>query len=63
MTYIDFVRAGVGLPSIWDHLTGQIYLGGEAFVQRMATLAKENPTHLKCPVRSVARKLFPYHGM
>ena len=29
--YIDFVRAGVGLPSIWESLKNQIYLGGEAF--------------------------------
>lgn len=32
--YIDFVRAGVGLPSIWTELRNQIYLGGEEFVQR-----------------------------
>ena len=49
MKYIDFVRAGVGLPSIWNQLTGQIYLGGEAFVQRMATLAKEKSDPLEVP--------------
>ena len=49
MKYIDFVRSGVGLPSIWNQLTGQIYLGGEAFVQRMATLAKEKPGQLEVP--------------
>ena len=49
MKYIDFVRAGVGLPSIWDQLTGQIYLGGEAFVQRMATLTKEKSDPLEVP--------------
>ncbi|BCB26145.1 hypothetical protein SKTS_10310 [Sulfurimicrobium lacus] len=32
--YRDFVRVGVGLPSIWDKLEGQIFLGGEAFIQR-----------------------------
>ena len=32
--YIDFVRAGVGLPSIWDNLQHQIYLGGENFIKR-----------------------------
>lgn len=31
--YIDYVRAGVGLPSVWDQLTGQIYLGSEEFVR------------------------------
>jgi REP element-mobilizing transposase RayT len=30
--YIDFVRAGVGLPSVWDQLQGQIYLGSETFI-------------------------------
>ena len=33
--YLDFVRAGVGLPSVWDDLKGQIYLGSEAFIERM----------------------------
>lgn len=31
--YIDFVRAGVGLPSLWGALNGQIYLGSEDFVR------------------------------
>lgn len=35
--YQDFVRAGVGLPSVWDDLQGQIYLGNEAFIKRMQT--------------------------
>jgi len=30
--YINFVREGVGLPSIWSHLQNQIFLGSEAFV-------------------------------
>lgn len=33
--YRDFVRAGVGLPGVWDDLQGQIYLGSTAFIQRM----------------------------
>lgn len=37
--YIDFVRAGVGLPSLWSQLHGQIYLGGERFLKRMQELA------------------------
>ena len=40
--YIDFVRAGVGLPSIWGNLRNQIYLGDEAFVTRMQALNPEN---------------------
>ena len=30
--YVNFVREGVGLPSIWSHLQNQIFLGSEAFV-------------------------------
>jgi putative transposase len=33
--YADHVRAGVGLPSVWAELSGQIYLGDEKFVARM----------------------------
>jgi putative transposase len=33
--YADHVRAGVGLPSVWTELSGQIYLGDEKFVARM----------------------------
>ncbi|MFV2032115.1 MAG: transposase [Gammaproteobacteria bacterium] len=32
--YIDFVRQGIGLPSIWENLRKQIFLGGEAFVDQ-----------------------------
>ncbi len=33
--YWDFVRVGVGLPGVWEHLKGQIYLGSEVFIERM----------------------------
>ena len=29
--YVDHVRAGVGLPSVWDDLQDQLYLGDETF--------------------------------
>lgn len=32
--YIDFVREGVGLPSIWGNLRKQVFLGDEAFVDQ-----------------------------
>lgn len=32
--YVEFVRDGVGLPSIWDDLRGQVFLGDEDFVRR-----------------------------
>ena len=37
--YVDFVRAGVGLPSLWDQLRGQVFLGGDAFLKRMQKLS------------------------
>ena len=33
--YMDFVCAGVGLPSLWADLRNQIFLGSEEFVARM----------------------------
>ncbi len=43
------MRAGIGLPSIWKNLTGQIYLGGEAFVQQMMALAEDKSSELEVP--------------
>ena len=33
--YVGFVRAGMGLPSVWTELRNQIYLGSERFTDRM----------------------------
>lgn len=33
--YIDFVRAGVGLPPVWENLKYQIYLGNDEFAEKM----------------------------
>ncbi len=33
--YIDFVRAGVGLPPVWGNLKYQMYLGSDEFVESM----------------------------
>jgi REP element-mobilizing transposase RayT len=33
--YAEFVQDGVRGPRIWDQLTGQVFLGSEAFVQSM----------------------------
>ena len=33
--YVDFIRAGVGLPSIWGAVRGQVFLGGDAFLAVM----------------------------
>jgi putative transposase len=37
--WVDHVRAGVGLPPIWDALQNQVFLGSPAFVQRMNDMA------------------------
>jgi putative transposase len=33
--YVEFVRAGGGLPSLWEQLKGQIYPGSDEFVESM----------------------------
>jgi putative transposase len=41
--YIDFVRAGIGLPSVWDELKSQTFLGSDAFIaQVQARMADDN---------------------
>ena len=46
--YIDFVRAGIGLPSIWKDLKYQMYLGSDDFVESMRhKLADSNKESLK----------------
>lgn len=39
--WIDFVHQGIALPSIWNQLRGQIYLGNDAFVQQMQKLSNQ----------------------
>jgi hypothetical protein len=61
--YIDFVRAGVGLPCFWDKLQNQIYLGSEQFVAQMQNeikaprLLKEVP---RAQRRPLAKQLAQY---
>ena len=42
--YVNHVREGIGLPSVWEVLTGQIYLGDEKFIDKMSLLAAQSPT-------------------
>ena len=37
--YMDFVRAGVGLSSVWEQLSGQVFLGSERFLKRMQAMS------------------------
>ncbi len=41
--YSRFVAQGLGAPSPWENLSGQIYLGGEVFLERMQRLAATQP--------------------
>ncbi len=41
--YVDHVRAGVDLPSVWEQLRGQLYLGDAEFVE---VLGKKIATRL-----------------
>ena len=41
--YISHVREGIGLPSVWDNLSGQVYLGDEKFVNKMSAMAEQSP--------------------
>ncbi len=42
---IDFVRAGVGLPSVWAQLCGQAFLRSDAFLQRILKRAQKPVLH------------------
>jgi putative transposase len=44
-----FIRAGVRQPSAWNSLRGQIYLGSEAFVNRMQTLFNDRSAMTEIP--------------
>ena len=42
--YRKFVAQGIGLPSPWEELRGQVFLGGRAFLERMEMLARAKPS-------------------
>ena len=47
--YSAFVHEGKGLPSVWEQLQGQIYLGSEAFVEKMQALIDRRPAQTEIP--------------
>ena len=47
--YSAFVHEGKGLPSVWERLQGQIYLGSEAFVEKMQALIDQRPALTEIP--------------
>lgn len=46
MRFVDYVRAGVGLPSIWSALRHQVFLGPEEFVRTIQTRIDGPPATL-----------------
>ena len=54
--YIDFVREGIGLPSIWTHLQNQIFLGSEKFINKKQKQINKKETLGEVP-RLQKRKL------
>ena len=63
--YVDFVRAGVGLPSIWENLRNQIFLGGDAFIERLHKRAPKDTDLGEIPRiqrRPVAKPLSAYEA-
>lgn len=54
--YIDFVREGIGLPSLWENLQNQIFLGTEKFVNKKQSLINKKESLDEIP-RLHKRKL------
>jgi len=42
-SYVRFVAHGIDRPSPWQNLAGQIFLGDQAFLERMQVLAAQRP--------------------
>jgi putative transposase len=63
--YAAFVQEGRGLPSVWDGLKGQIFLGSERFIQKMAAKSAKKPSLAetsRAQRRAMARELAEYAG-
>ena len=63
--YMEFVGAGVGQASIWQHLTGQVFLGSETFFNQVAAQVAtlDHPEIPRAQRRTLAKPLSEYfHG-
>ena len=63
--YAAFVQEGLGLPSLWDGLKGQIFLGSESFIRKMEIESAKTPSLTEVPRaqrRVMARELAEYAG-
>jgi hypothetical protein len=63
--YRDLVRAGVGLPSIWSQLKGQVFLGTEPFIEPMQRLTdKTSISEIpRAQRRPMAKPVAHYRGI
>jgi len=48
--YAKFVHDGIGAPSPWDKIKGQVLLGSEAFIERLAPQLQE------CSTREIPKR-------
>ena len=66
--YRRFVQEGIGEPSPWEKLTGQVLLGPESFVKKVAprlkgkASVKEIPRRQRLAARPALERLFPAGG-
>ncbi|RCX26129.1 transposase [Thioalbus denitrificans] len=60
--YVDFVRSGAGETSPWEALRGQVFLGGEGFIERMKAALPEGDLREvpRAQRRPLARPLADY---
>ena len=57
--YVAFVHEGAKLPSVWEQLQGQVYLGSESFIKKMQALVDKKPTLTEIPR---AQRAFDFTG-
>ena len=59
--YRDHVRAGIGKPGLWQALRGQIYLGSDAFLEKMQANSHENMPEIPRAQRRPLAKPLAYY--
>jgi hypothetical protein len=65
--YSDFVRAGVGQPSIWSGLRKQIFMGSDNFIETMVKTVEQDKRTLqdvpRIQVRALPKTLDKYSDL
>jgi len=63
--YVAFVHEGMRVPSVWNQLQGQIYLGPPTFIEKMQKLIDKQPSLTEIPRaqrRAAKRALAEFAG-